>query len=117
MAKEGSSGLGVLGVVLATLIILTPIILYGYSKVKQSHQKEITDLKNLICRGYGFDRFEVYISPFTNESYDECSVTQPGCGGINYMPLDELIRDRGVLNQTLGCGGGSSNGGVLEVEE
>lgn len=109
MDKE-KSGFGIIGVILATLIAVTPLVLYGYSNLKQSHEKEVTALKSLVCRGYGFDGYEKYTSSFTNLSYDECSVTQPGCGGINYIPLPTLINRKGVLNQTLGCGGGGQGG-------
>ena len=108
MKQESKQSLftNVFFIMLVTVIIMAPIILYGYSKIKSSHDKEVTELKNQICRAYGFDNYEVYTSPFTNESYDECSVKQQGCDGTNYIPLDQLTQNKGVLNQPLGCGGG-----------
>ena len=117
MQESKSSIWNDIGIVLATMVIIIPLFLYFISNIQEDHKHELIILKEGLCRAYGFDHFEVYTSPFTNQSYDECSVVQSGCGGINYMPLGELTQKKGVLNHTLGGGGGGPGGPSENTEE
>lgn len=124
MAKEEK--VNILGVILATLIVITPLLLYSYTKVKNQYDNELNDIKQhyndqsaelklAICKAYGFENYEKYTYPGTNNSYDECSV--PHCEGISYWPMDDLVKNRynlSYIKKHLGCGGGGPGGQRLD---
>ena len=127
MAKEEK--VNIFGIVLATLIVITLLLLYGYSKVKDQYDKkmnimgqqieqhyneQLVELKLAICQAYGFTDYELYTSLGENSSYDECSI--PHCGGISYWPMDSLIKNKynlSYIKEHLGCGGGGPGGPLI----
>lgn len=101
-------------VMFITVIIMVPILLYGYSKIKSAHDKEVAELKNQICRGYGFDGYGADVE-FLNAKYEACYYTVPTCGSKSYQTLDSLISNKGILNETFGCGGGGPGKSPEEI--
>ena len=127
MAKEEK--VNIVGIILATMVAITPLLLYGYFKIKdqydkkmsntgkqieQHYNKQLVELKLAICQAYGFTDYELYTPSGENISFSLCSI--PNCGGISYWSMDELIKNKynlSYIKEHLGCGGSGPGGPLL----